>query len=104
MISIPVLAILFSFFSYQSDCKTTFKILDCSNNPVKHADVVIRKCKTQEILRQTTNENGEAAFDVCKSEICSTKIIVNKLPAEFSLGDNCNGTGKEVVCTMKLCN
>ncbi|MBN9297593.1 MAG: carboxypeptidase regulatory-like domain-containing protein [Filimonas sp.] len=84
------------------DCKTTFTIKDCKDNPVEGATITVERCSDKKKFNTTTNSKGEGSFPLCKEEICKTKIssVGYESRDVSSVGNNCKGNN----CIIKICS
>jgi hypothetical protein len=93
---------MLSLSPLNEDCKTTFTIKDCSNEPVSGATITIERCSDKKLFHTVTDARGEGSFSLCKKEICKTRVAVVGFETKNvpKVGDNCQGNN----CTIKICS
>ena len=86
-------------------CTTKVVVTDCDDKPVANATVVLETCKDKKKFAVSTDSNGEASFDLCKSDICRISIsYVGYNVKEISNVKDCCKGGTDSVCKIKLCS
>jgi hypothetical protein len=101
-----MLAILLTLPGKPPMCKTTFTITDCDGMPVPGVTVSVEKCTDHKLVSIPTNIQGKVVFQLCKSEICKTKVTFGGYkPIQASgVGKNCKGDTTNLGCSIKICD
>jgi hypothetical protein len=100
----PMLVFSVSSEECEKGCQTTVVVQDCGGTPVANANVQIRLCcgdGTEHV--STTNSSGEATFNYCLKDICSSKVLLAGFAPRSFDRSGCSEHGKTSRCEIKVC-